>query len=325
VNTLARIATVAMGNVRKPAVEAGREFVMGLLDRALLQPCDLVCLPEAFATVGVGGPLAERCEPLDGPTVAAAAKRAREHRCYVICPLKTARDGAFFNSAVILDRSGQVAGVYDKACPVNTAADYTVFEDGVTPGAATPPVFDLDFGRIGIQICFDAGFPENWQSLAEAGARLVFWPSAYDGGFPLRVYAYLHHVYVVSSTRAGEGRVIDPLGAVVAETAPHWPVIRREINLDHVTVHFDYNQDVPARIAAAYGDRVEVRCSAPGSGHFLIEPRDPAVTAAALAAEFGFESTRQYHDRHRKAFAEIHAGRTPTPQRAAHGERAKYK
>ena len=73
-NTLARIATVTQGGFKKGSIQADREYVMGLLDRALLSQPDLVCLPEAFATVGAGGTLADRCEPVDGPTVAAAAK-----------------------------------------------------------------------------------------------------------------------------------------------------------------------------------------------------------------------------------------------------------
>ena len=39
---------------------------------------------------------------------------------------------------------------------------------GITPGAIVPPVFKTDFGLIGIQICFDAHWPEQWRSLKES-------------------------------------------------------------------------------------------------------------------------------------------------------------
>jgi beta-ureidopropionase len=322
-NTKARIATVCQGGRREKTIEKNREYVMGLLDAALAEQPDLVCLPEAFATVGLDVPLAERVESVPGPTTDAAARRAREHRAYVICPLKTERDGRFWNSAVILDRQGQVAGAYDKVCPVTSTPDYTVMEGGVTPGEAAP-VFDLDFGRIGVQICFDLGFAENWASLAEQGARLVVWPSAYDGGFPLRAFAYLHHYYVVSSVRHGTSRIIDPLGAVLHETTPAAPVIRRDLNLDFLPVHFDFNHMTPKAIEQAYGARVEVRQSAPGSGHFLVEPVDPAVRTDTLRREFGLETTQEYHDRHRTAYAALRTGETPPPQPAAHGSRSQY-
>ncbi len=324
-----RVVTVCQSGHVEQTAEKNREYVMALLDRALAEDFavgkpDIVCLPEAFSIVGLSQvPLEEKVEPVPGPTTDACAKRAREHRCYVICPLKMRRDGAIWNSAVILDRQGQVAGVYDKVCPVTSSPDYTVFEGGVTPGAEAP-VFDLDFGRIGIQICFDLGFEENWAELAAQGARLVFWPSAYDGGFPLRAFAYLHHYYVVSSVRHGASRIIDPLGAIQAETTPRVPIIARDVNLDFVVAHGDFNFEIPERIGTAYAGRVEVRESAPGSGHFLVEPIDTAITTGQLQKEFGFESTRTYHDRHRAAFREICAGRPPTPQRALHQERAQY-
>jgi len=118
--------------------------------------------------------------------------------------------------------------------PVTTSSDYTVFEGGTAPGGRLSDgaalTFDLDFGRIGIQICFDAGFPETWQALADQGARIVFWPSAYNGGFPLRVYAYLHHYYVVSSVRTDKSRIIDPCGTILAQTDDLASIIYRDIN-----------------------------------------------------------------------------------------------
>jgi len=258
-----------------------------------------------------------------GPSTDACAKRAREAHCYVICAIKNQRGGRYWNSAVMIDRDGQIAGVYDKLCPVTRKADYTEMEGGITP-ASQLPVFDLDFGRVGVQICFDAGFPENWQKLAGDDVRLVFWSSAYDGGFSLRCYAYLHHYYLASSVRRGRSRIIDPLGAILAESGEGPGVVHRQINLDYVVYHGDFNHQLPGRIAAEYAERVEIRESAPGSGHHLVEPRDAGVTCAVLMKEFGFESTKQYHDRHREAYAHLRAGEAAPPQKAAHGRRGQY-
>ena len=191
-----------------------RDTMLALFDRALKQKPDLVCFPEMFT-----GAKAAAAETVPGPTTDAFAQRAKAHRCYVICPIRRIGEGKHWNSAVVLDRSGQILGIYDKVHPVTTSPDYTVFEDGIFPGGE-PPVFDLDFGRIGIQICFDAGFPETWEVLARKGVKAVFWSSAYHGGFALQTYAYLHHYYVITSVHTDESRVIDPCGRVVAETAP---------------------------------------------------------------------------------------------------------
>jgi predicted amidohydrolase len=101
---------------------------------ALTQKPDIVCLPETFTTVNVDGKTADLAETVPGPTTELVAQRAKAGGCYIICPIKTARDGRFWNSAIILDRQGHVAGIYDKTQPVTSSADYTVMEKGVIPG-----------------------------------------------------------------------------------------------------------------------------------------------------------------------------------------------
>ena len=321
-NTRVRIATVCQNGQFFPTVEQNREHVLRLLNLALAQKPDMVCLPETFTTVSMDGMAADLVEPVPGLTTDIIAKRAREHNSYVICPIKTQRDSVSWNSAIIIGRRGEIVGIYDKVHPVTTSADYTVIENGLTPGDDLP-VFDLDFGRIGIQICFDAGFPETWQVLADKGARLIFWPSAYNGGFPLQVYAYLHHVYVVSSVRTDSSRIIDPLGQILVATDQHLNVIARDINLDFCVCHYDFNYSIPDQIMAAYGDRVTIR-SDWNSGHFLVEPNDDAITIAQLQQEFGFESTAMYHQRHRDAYPALREGKTPPPQTALHGDHPQY-
>jgi beta-ureidopropionase len=319
----ARIITTCHNNERHPTVAANRDYLLALFDRALKQKPDLVCFPEAFTGSGVQDEAGTQVgEPVPGPTTDAFAQRAKAHRCYVICPIHTAREGKLWNSAVVLDRSGQILGIYDKVHPVTTAPDYTVFEDGVFPGGE-PPVFDLDFGRIGIQICFDAGFPETWAVLARKGAKAVFWPSAYHGGFPLQAYAYIHHYYVITSVRTDQSRIIDPCGRVVAQTDSHVNFVVRDVNLDFVVAHYDFNYAIPDRLLDAFPGQVRIT-SYVEDGHFLVEPTDPALKTAQLQTVLGFESSFQYHDRHRAGYAALHAGQTPPGQTAAHGNREQY-
>jgi predicted amidohydrolase len=323
VSMKARIATICHGGNFYSTIKENRKYVLGVLDLALRLKPDLVCLPEAFTTASVSDKsTAEFFEPVPGPTTDAVAERAKKHNCYVICPIKVRRDSKLWNSAVVIGRSGEIVGAYDKAHPVTSTSDYTVIEETITPGGGFP-VFDLDFGRIGIQICFDVGFPEGWNELAQKGAKIVFWPSAYNGGFPLRAYAWLHHYYVVSSVSSDKSRIIDPCGEVLAETDQHVNVVCRDINLDYVVSHYDFNYSVPDRIMKAYPGRVEVR-SHLDEGHFLVEPVDDALTTKHLQHEFGFESVTQYFQRHREAYESIHHGKLPAPQKALHGDRPQY-
>jgi predicted amidohydrolase len=322
-SAIARVITTCQNGEGHHNVAKNRDAMLALFDRALKQKPDLVCFPETFT----GGEAQDEtgtqiAETVPGPTTDAFARRAKANRCYVICPIRTAREGKQWNSAVVLDRSGQILGMYDKMHPVTTSPDYTVFEYGVFPGGE-PPVFDLDFGRIGIQICFDAGFPETWSTLARKGAKAVFWPSAYHGGFPLQVYAYLHHYYVITSVHTDQSRIIDPCGRVVAQTDSQINFVVRDLNLDFVVAHYDFNYAIPDRLLDAYPGRVRIASNVE-DGHFLVEPTDPTLTIAQLQEEFGFEATFQYHDRHRTAFSALRAGQTPAAQTAAHGKREQY-
>jgi predicted amidohydrolase len=323
VNKPARIATVCQGGEFYPTVDENRAHVMVRLELAMACEPDLVVLPETFTTVSITENLEALAEPVPGPTTDSCAKLARQHGTYVVCPIRTVRDKVVKNSAVIISRDGGILGIYEKSQPVTTSDDYTVFERGVRPGASPPPVFDLDFGRIGIQICFDAGFPEGWQSLADQGARLVLWPSAYNGGFPLRAYAYLHQFHVVTSVRTDGSRIIDPLGQVTAKTDQRMNVVWRDLSLDFVVSHWDFNYTVPDTILAKYGRRVRVT-SDRDSGHFVVESLDPDLPISGVMEEFGLESSRQYHQRHREAYGTARDGDQPAAQTAAHALRPQY-
>lgn len=323
--TRARIATVCLANRFFQTVEENREHTLGLLDLALRHNPDLICLPEAFATFSVPGGI-QLAETITGPTIDEVASRARKHHCYIVCPLLTREEGdgvgIVHNSAIILGRSGQIVGIYNKRRPVTSSHDYTRFEEGVIPGVEDG-LFDLDFGRIGIRICFDAVFPEDWEILAKGGARLVLWPSAYDGGAQLSSYAQLHHFWVVTSVRTDRSRIIDPCGVTLKETDQILGVVMRDINLDFAVCHYDFNWSVPEHIQADYSGRVDVR-SHWDSVSFLVEPIDPSITTSHLMSQYGFETAEQYSQRHRDAYDMLQRDEVASPQTAAHGNRPTY-
>lgn len=303
-----RVVTMALGGRRQPTVEANRWMVMDLLDQACAERPDVVCLPETFTTVGMRGPAADAAEPVPGPTTDAAAERARRHRTYVVCPVLRAAEGRVFNSAVFLDRQGQVAGVYDKVHPVTTVHRRTArFDGGCTPGEGFP-VLDLDFGRVGAQICFDLGFPEGWAALEDGGAELVFWPSAYDGGFHLRAMAYLHHYYLASAVTSGHAYVISPLGEVLERGGGFRPIAARTVDLDYRVCHFDWHRQRLEEMRARYGRDVAVRVLEE-EGLFLVESRRADLPLAEVLREFPLESCRDYHRRHLEPHQAVRQGR----------------
>lgn len=320
-NTRARIATVCTNGQVKETPTANREIVIDLLRQALGARPDLVCLPESF-TLCYKLPMQETAEPVDGPTVSAVAKLAKEANCYILCPIFTRREGQYYNSAILLNRRGEVAGIYDKLHPVTTTHDYTAVEWGTMPGRGDG-IFDLDFGRVGVRICFDIGFADDWRMLAEKGCRMVIWPSAYNGGFPLQTHAAMNEYYVVSAVRTNSSRIINPCGTILDRTDGNGPVIWRDINLDYLVCHSDFNYGIPGRIEKTYGTRVAVRWEK-DEGAIVVEPIDPAVKTADLKREFGLETRREYLQRHAAAYARLHEGKPAPAQVALHGNRPMY-
>lgn len=322
-NTRAKIATICQSQTYHPTIDGNNEEIMHRLALAMKQKPDLVCLPESFSSASVPREIiAEVAETIPGPTTDLFKKQAKQHHCYLLCPVFTKRDNLYWNSVVVIDRNGEIQGIYDKVHPVTSSSDYTIFEQGVTPGNQIP-CFDLDFGRIGIQICFDAMFPDYWHKLATQGARVVFWCSAYNGGFTLQAYAWLHRYYVISSVSQEKARIIDPCGSILAETNNLVNVIWRDINLDFAVCHMDFNYDIPDRISTAYPGQVEIR-SHFDEGNFIVEPTDPSITISRLQKEFGFVNIQEYGHLHDSAYQMIKTGRQPVPVKALHGDRSMY-
>ena len=189
-----RVVTVAP---RNPTLDK----MVALVEKEAAAGTDLIVLPETWPGLG-------NLVTLGDPPITAVAALAKKYRTYIISPVDRKHDTRVYNSAVLLDRTGQVAGIYNKVQPVGGE-----FKPGVDgrPGDDAP-VFETDFGRIGMAICFDAQFPEVWQRLADNGADLVLFSSMYSAGKSLGAYATLHHFYVVSCCNSGECQVYDFTG-----------------------------------------------------------------------------------------------------------------
>ncbi|MGE5394115.1 MAG: carbon-nitrogen hydrolase family protein, partial [Candidatus Saccharibacteria bacterium] len=170
----------------------GLDEIARVVEEEAYKGCDIIVLPETWR--GQSHP-----ETLEGETITTLAKLALKHHTYILSPIDRTDGKQRLNSAVLIDRNGKVAFVYDKIYPYWGEFDLS---PAVTPGTNTSLVCDTDFGRIGVATCYDANFPEVWQQLREQGAQMVLWPSAYSAGTQLQAYALLHHYYIVTSTQS---------------------------------------------------------------------------------------------------------------------------
>ncbi|HZP84097.1 MAG TPA: carbon-nitrogen hydrolase family protein [Chthonomonadaceae bacterium] len=284
IGRLARVVSLSFHG--KPLEEIER-----LVDREGAQGADLIILPETC--LGQNDPP----ETLDGPTLTAMRALARKHHTYLICPIDRTEGGRRLNTGVLLDRNGEIACLYNKVYPYWSEYD---LNPPVSVGEEAP-VYQADFGRVGMAICFDVNFPEVWKRLADQGAELVVWPSAYSAGTSLQAHAINHHFYIVSSTYTRDCQVYDITGErILDESSPDINISRITLDLDRGIYHQNFNIEKRDRLLAEHGEEVVQEKWLDREQWFVLKARKPGVSARALAREYGLEELRDYLDRSRR-------------------------
>ena len=197
---------------------------------------DIVCLGEAILSVGTPATLKDRAQPIPGPVSDVLAEAAKRNKIWVVAGLTELDGEIVYNTAVLLDRSGRIAGKYRKV-----HLPRQEWTQGVRPGQEYP-VFETEFGKVAIQICYDWFFPEAAEIFALQGAEIIFAPTwgntlpdeggRVDGESTFRVRARDNGVYMVPSVYDGNSMVIDPMGRILASNKGKDGVFWAEIDLN---------------------------------------------------------------------------------------------
>lgn len=252
---------------------------------------DICCLPEVFHVAHLQGgrpPVRDAAENGTGNVIGPLQAFARAHGCYVICPVYTVEDGRYYNAAVLVDRKGAKVAEYRK-----TRLTVSEMNKGLTPGPLDPPVFQCDFGVIGIQICHDIQWDEGWTRLRKKGAEIVFWPSAFAGGKRVNMRAWTNQYCMVSSTRKDTTKICDITGEELAVSGnwSRWGVAA-PVNLEKAFLHsYPYSYKFPA-IQKKYGRRV--RCYSLHEEEIsVIESLSPELKVNDILAEFDLVDYRK--------------------------------
>jgi predicted amidohydrolase len=240
---LVKLATVfhRPRNTRSPA-DSVAQF-RDLIESQAPMDCDLICLPEGITLIGTGQSFAEVAEPVPGPTTETLGALARRRKCYIVAGLyEQVEDDMIYNTAVLIDRDGQVAGRYRKTHLPQEESDM-----GLTPGPARTaggvgsgpgagaeayPVFQTDFGTVGIIVCWDVQFPEPAREMAAAGAEVILLPIWGGSEVVTRARAIENHVFLVSSSYDMRTMIVDPSGKVLAEASSERPIVTAEVDLN---------------------------------------------------------------------------------------------
>lgn len=228
-----RIAVVQM-TCRVGETERNIARMEQFLSDAATDRIDLVCFPElSVHGYTAGDPAASTPEPIPGPSTEALTDISRRLGITFMAGLLE-RDvsGIIYNTQVIFGPQGTVGSYRKTHVPTSEIGTWNCGSD--------IPAFEHPKVRYGIEICYDAHFPEVSTILAERGAEILFMPHSSGVGssaadkktgwlrfIPAR--ALDNTVYVAVCNQVGDngaGKIFsggsficNPRGEVIAESS----------------------------------------------------------------------------------------------------------
>ena len=223
---LVRLASVHHYPRNSPSPQHNLEKFAEFVHVAAAKQADIVCLPEGVTLAGTGKTYLDVSEPVPGPSTRFLGDVAKQNGIYIVAGIYEKTGDVVYNTSVLLDRQGELAGKYRKVCLPREE-----IVGGITPGSSFP-TFETDFGRIGMMICWDVAFPEPARTLAMNGAEVILMP-IWGGNLTLaRARAIENQIYLVSSTYHMKTAVFDLEGNIMAEADEENPVVVVEVDLN---------------------------------------------------------------------------------------------
>jgi N-carbamoylputrescine amidase len=173
------IALLQMKYAGSPKAQLAKACTM--LEKAAKKGAKVACLPELFLTDYFCQKLDPKnfnlAEPLDGPTVKKLQEMAKKTGMVIVGSIfEKAAAGLYYNTAVIIEKTGKTVGVYRK---MHIPHD-PLFEEKYyfAPGDLGFKAHNTSAGKLGALICWDQWYPEGARLTAMQGANVLFYPTA---------------------------------------------------------------------------------------------------------------------------------------------------
>jgi len=116
-------------------------------------------------------------ETIPGPSTAFFGELAKEYGVVIVTSLFERRaPGLYHNTAVVLEKDGDIAGIYRKMHIPDDPGYYEKFY--FTPGDLGFKPIETSLGKLGVLVCWDQWYPEAARLMALQGAELLIYPTA---------------------------------------------------------------------------------------------------------------------------------------------------
>jgi beta-ureidopropionase len=160
---------------------------LGFIEQAAKQGVQILCMQEIFTGPYFCAEQSTRWYGMtekipDGPTVRLMQETAKKHGMVIVVPIyEEEMTGVYYNTAAVIDADGRYLGKYRKHHIPHVAPGFWE-KFYFKPGNLGYTVFQTQFAKIGVYICYDRHFPEGARALGLNGAEIVFNPSATVAG-----------------------------------------------------------------------------------------------------------------------------------------------
>jgi beta-ureidopropionase len=217
----------------------------------------------------------------DGPTTKLMQEKAKQYNMVIVVPIyEETMAGVYYNTAAVIDADGTYLGKYRKThIPQVAPGFYEKFY--FKPGNLGYPVFDTQYCKLGVYICYDRHFPEGWRALALNGAEYIVNPSATVAGLSKYLWeleqpasAAANGVFIGAINRVGKEEpwaeemgefygssyIVNPRGEIEAQASPDKDeLLIHEIDLDIIREVRDTWQFFRDRRPDMYAPLVDVK------------------------------------------------------------------
>ncbi|MCT4631842.1 MAG: carbon-nitrogen hydrolase family protein [Firmicutes bacterium] len=216
---------------------------------------DMVILPEMFICPYQTNVFEKYAEYEGEDTWKALSKIASENNIYLVSGSVPERDGNhIYNTSYVFDRNGKQIAKHRKMhlFDINIPDGQNFKESEVLSVGYKPTVFNTEFGKIGLCICYDFRFPELSRIMVDQGAKIIIVPAAFNmttgpshWDILFRTRALDNQVYTIGVAPArnpdtgysswGHSLVVSPWGKILHQLNHLEDIIITDIDLELVT------------------------------------------------------------------------------------------
>lgn len=247
-----KIAAIQMSTVADKMENV--RTVKAYLEKIKDENPDFVILPEMFCCPYQTENFPIYAEKEGGPVWQQLSGYAKQYGIYLIggsMPEKDA-EGNVYNTSYIFDREGKQIGKHRKVhlFDIDVKGGQTFKESDMLTAGDSDTVFDTEFGKIGVMLCFDIRFPELSRMMVNDGAKVIFVPAAFNmttgpahWELSFRTRALDNQIYMVGCAPArdvsagyiswGHSIVTDPWGRVTGMLDENEGILLAELDMDY--------------------------------------------------------------------------------------------